>query len=121
MSVYNCIMYFKKFRHFIVCSILSLFLANIWMPVNLSHAQTLHKPEVVLPADYPNGFDGFGRIDDLDDYRAVIQDVLIKLAPSVTFHIPTNMYSTAADFEIGDLVGYLTNKEGEIISLWLIE
>jgi len=121
MSVYYCIMFFKGLRHFMVCSILTLFLVNTGMPVNLSHAQTRYKPEVVLPADYPNGFDGFGRIDDLDDYRAVIQDILIKVAPSVTFHTPTNMHSTAADFEIGDLVGYLTNKEGEIISLWLIE
>ena len=121
MSVYYCIIFFKGLKHFIVCSILTLFLVNTGMPVNLSHAQTRYKPEVVLPADYPNGFDGFGRIDDLDDDRAVIQDILFKLSPSVTFHTPTNMDSTAAYFDIGDLVGYLTNKEGEIISLWLLE
>lgn len=121
MSVHYCIPFFKGLRPFIVCSILTLFLVCTGMPVNLSHAQKRYKPEVVLPADYPNGFDGFGRLDDLDDYRAVIQDSLIKVAPSATYHTPTNMHSTAADFEIGDLVGYLTNNEGEIISLWLIE
>ena len=120
MSIHRIIS-FGKLRHILVCLGLALFLVNTGMRVNLSHAQTRYKPEVVLPADYPNGFDGFGRIDDLDDYRAVIQDILIKVAPSVTFHTPTNMHSTTADFEIGDLVGYLTNKEGEIISLWLIE
>ena len=121
MSGNYCNIFFKGLRHVMVCSILTLFLVNTGMPLNLSHAQTRYKPEVVLPVDYPNGFDGFGRIDDMDDNGVVIQDSLFKLAPSVTFHTPTDMHSTAAYFEIGNLVGYLTNKEGEIISLWLIE
>jgi hypothetical protein len=91
------------------------------IPADLSHAQKRYKPEVVLPEGYPNGFEGYGRMEALDDYRAVIQDVLIRMAPSVTFHTPTNMDSTSAEFSIGDLVGYLTNPEGEITSLWLIQ
>ena len=112
---------FKAWRQLTFCLILTLFMVSTGMPATPSLAQNRYKPEVVLPRDYPAGFDGYGRIEALDDYRAVIQDILIKLAPSVTFHTPTNMYSTAAEFKIGDMVGYLTNEAGEIISLWLIE
>ena len=120
MSV-DRIISFRAWRKFPVCSMLIFFIVSTGMPMTLSLAQNRYKPEVVLPRDYPAGFDGYGRIEALDDYRAVIQDILIKLAPSVTFHTPTNMYSTAAEFKIGDMVGYLTNEAGEIISLWLIE
>lgn len=112
---------FKVLRHILGCSMLTLFLMSTAIPADLSHAQKRYKPEALLPEGYPDGFDGYGRIDDLDDYRVVIQDILIKMAPSVTFHTPTNMFSTIADFQIGDLVGYFTNKQGEIVSLWLIQ
>ena len=120
MSIHRIIS-FGKLRHILVCLGLVLFIVNMGIPADLSHAQKRYKPEVVLPEGYPNGFEGYGRMEALDDYRAVIQDVLIRMAPSVTFHTPTNMDSTSAEFNIGDLVGYLTNPEGEITSLWLIQ
>ena len=104
-----------------VCSGVALFLGNAVIPVNFSHAQKRFKPEVVLPSGYPNGFDGYGRIEMLEENGIVIQDVLIRLSASVTFHTPTNMHSMSAEFNIGDLVGYITNIEGEITSLWLIQ
>jgi hypothetical protein len=99
---------------------LALFLVSVGIPADLSHAQKRYKPEVVLPPTYPNGFDGYGRIEMLDEDGVVIQDVFIKLASFVTYHPPTNMDSFSAEFSIGDLVGYLTGPEGEITSLWLI-
>ena len=120
MSV-DCIRYFKAWRQFLVCSVLALFLVSTGMPMTLSHAEKRFKPEVVLPEDYPDGFNGFGYMEALDENRIVIDDISIRMAPFVTYHTPTNMNSTAADFKIGDLVGYLTNEEGEITSLWLIE
>ena len=112
---------FKVWKRFLVCSMLTLFLVSTGMPMTLSHAQQRHKPEVLLPKEYPDGFDGFGHLEALSDDQVVIDDVSIWMVPLVTFHTPTNMYSTAAEFKIGDMVGYLTNEAGEITSLWLIE
>lgn len=110
-----------RLRVILVCSGLALILVSAVIPVNFSHAQKRYKPEVVLPSGYPNGFDGYGRIETLEENGVVIQDVFIKLASFVTFHTPTNMDSMSAEFNIGDLVGYITNIEGEITSLWLIQ
>ena len=115
------IIYFKTWRQLLVCSMLTLFLVSTGMPMTLGHAQKRYKPEVLLPKDYPDGFDGFGYLDALSEDRVVILDVSIRLVPYVTFHTPTNMNSTAAEFRIGDMVGYLKNEAGEIVSLWLIE
>ncbi len=120
MSIHRIIS-FGKLRHILVCLGLALFLLSVGIPADLSHAQKRYKPEVVLPPVYPNGFDGYGRIETLEENGVVIQDVFLRLTPSVTFHPPTNMDSTAAEFNTGDLVGYLTNPEGEITSLWLIQ
>ena len=120
MSV-DRIISFRAWRKFLVCSMLIFFIVSTGMPMTLSLAQNRYKPEVVLPAEYPDGFDGFGLLEALNEKRVVIKDVVITLVPFVTFHTPTNMYSTAAEFKIGDMVGYLTNEAGEITSLWLIE
>ena len=112
---------FGKLRHILVCLGLALFLVSVGIPADLSHAQKRYKPEVVLPPEYPNGFDGYGRMEMLGENGVVIQDVFIKLASLVTFHTPINMNSTSAEFNKGDLVGYLTDPEGEITSLWLIQ
>ena len=120
MSIHRIIS-FGKLRHILVCLGLALFLMNVGIPADLSQAQKRYKPEVVLPPEYPNGFDGYGRLEMLGENGVTIQDVLIKLASFVTYHTPTNMDSTSAEFSIGDLVGYLTGPEGEITSLWLIQ
>ncbi len=139
MSIHRVI-YFRKLRHILVCSGLALFMVCAVIPGNPIHAQEpgepeefgtpespipihdgkRYKPEVVLPLQYPNGFHGYGRIDVLDEDGVIIADVFIKLAPYVTYHTPTNMDSYMAEFNPGDLVGWLKNLEGEIISLWLI-
>jgi hypothetical protein len=117
----DCVISFRGWRKFLVRSMLILFIMSTGMPMTFSLAQNRYKPEVVLPAEYPDGFDGFGLLEALNEKRVVIKDVVITLVPFVTFHTPTNMYSTAAEFKIGDMVGYLTNEAGEITSLWLIE
>ena len=120
MSLHRIIS-FGKLKHILVCLGLALFLVSVVIPADLSHAQKRYKPEVVLPPQYPDGFHGFGRIDVLYEDRIVIGDLSIKLTPFVTYHTPTNMNSYSADFNPSDLVGWLKNLEGEIISLWLIE
>ncbi len=119
MSIHHIIS-FAKLRHILVCLGLALFLMTTGIPADLSHAQKRYKPEVVLPPDYPNGFDGWGRIEMLTENGVTIRDELIRMKPYVTYHTPTNMDSSSAEFNNGDLVGYLTDPEGEITSLWLI-
>jgi len=138
MSI-NRVISFGKLRHILVCSGLFLFLVCAVIPGNPIHAQEpsepeefgapespirdgkRYKPEVVLPPQYPNGFHGYGRVDGFDEDGVVIGDVFINLAPYITYHTPTNKDSFSAEFNPGDLVGWLKNQEGEITSLWLIQ
>lgn len=109
-----------RLKQTLVCIGLVLFFMSVGITESFSQAPKRYKPEAELPIEYPDGFHGFGPIDALREDVIVIGDMLIKLSPSVTFHTPTNMNSYPADFNKGDLVGYLKNSEGEITSLWLI-
>ncbi len=75
--------------------------------------KTIHK-------GYPKKFDGSGPIDRIDEDAIVIRDAWYKLASDVTFHAPANRSTTIGYFEIGYIVGFIKNKNGEINSLWLI-
>ena len=114
------IKFYGRLKQTLVCICLALFLVSVGIPADISQAQRRFKPEVVLPHDYPDGFDGFGQISAWDDNKIWIGDMVIKLAPSVTFHTPTKMDGYITDFNTDDMVGWLKNPEGEITSLWLI-
>jgi hypothetical protein len=83
-------------------------------------AQQRHKGEWVLPAHYPDGFHGWGRIDRLGADEIVIDDNLYPLSPSVTYNTASGSNVRASGFRIGDTVGYLEDANGLIISLWRI-
>jgi len=111
----------NKTRHIILCIGLAVFFLGTAIPAGVSHAQTRVKGEWVLPKYYPDGFDGWGRIDSIESNKLVIDDTGLKLSPSVTYRTPTKKYATSAYFSPGDLVGFLLDSKGEIISLWLIK
>jgi hypothetical protein len=73
-----------------------------------------------LPGFYPQGFDGYGHIDRLDMDEIVIDDSLLKLAYNVRYNTPRRKNTTDSDFGVGNVVGYLVNGEGQVVSLWLI-
>ncbi len=75
----------------------------------------------VLPAYYPRGFDGYGRIDRIDLEEVVIGDAFFKLANNVRYSTPRRQHATSHVFEPGRLVGYILNKRHEIESLWFIK
>lgn len=108
-------------RYFILCIGLAVFFLSTAIPASVSHAQTRVKGEWVLPKYYPDGFDGWGRIDRIESNKLVIDDTVLKLSPSVTYRTPTDKYATSGYFSPGDLVGFLLDSKGEIISLWLIK
>jgi hypothetical protein len=76
---------------------------------------------LALPEHYPDRFTGIGRIDRLAEEEIVIDDSLYTLAPYVTYHTPTAMNVSNIMFRAGNLVGFLTNSEGQIISLWFLK
>jgi hypothetical protein len=51
----------------------------------------------------------------------VIDDSLLKLAYNVRYNTPRRKNTTDSDFGVGNVVGYLVNGEGQVVSLWLIE
>ena len=111
----------QRIKQIFICIGLALFILVVAIPSGLSHARDRVKPEMVLPKHYPNGFHGFGRINSIGRDETVIDDFYFKFSPSVQYHIPTSKNVSPAFFKKGDLVGYLTNSEKEITSLWLLE
>ncbi|HSO60959.1 MAG TPA: hypothetical protein VLR50_07975 [Desulfobacterales bacterium] len=89
---------------------------------NLSHADgKVFREEWELPAFYPRGFDGYGRIDIIFADRMVISDSSKKLSSSVVYGTPSSSYASKSSFRVGDMVGYLIDHRREIVSLWLIK
>jgi hypothetical protein len=110
-----------KYGKYILGGLLALILlcGSIILPTG-GYAQGPYKGEWILPQHYPNGFDGWGRIDRLASDEIVIDDTLYKLSPSVTYNTSAGTNVSMSLCGIGNVVGYLQSTEGEIISLWRI-
>ena len=89
-------------------------------PINFERSETEYTGETPVHPGYPRLFDNVGRIDRLADSEAVIDDSLYSLSPTATFHTPRQRSASQSRFREGDLVGCLTNENGEIESIWLI-
>ena len=85
------------------------------------HAERLVKGQWTLPEHYPKGFHGYGYINRLAQDEVVIDDQLFVLAKSVVYATPVSEVASRADFNEGDLVGYLKNPRDEITSIWLVK
>ena len=79
------------------------------------------KGEWILPKHYPDGFDGYGRIDMIGEKQLVADDIPLRLAYNVDYYTPTSKYASKKDFKVNDLVAYDMNDKGEIVALYLIE
>jgi hypothetical protein len=86
-----------------------------------AQSQMKVKPEIVLPETYPDGFDGWGYLNRISTGEAVIDDSLYRLAPNAEYHTPQDRLATMYSFKPGDMVGYMTNQRGQIVSLWLLK
>ena len=111
--------YYKRIKNILICIGLALFFINL-IPSSVVLAKGRFKPEWVMPAHYPDGFDGWGRIDRIAEDEVVIDDRSWPLSAFVEYHSPTAMNVSRYLFSSGNLVGYLMNSKREIISLWLI-
>jgi hypothetical protein len=103
------------FRIALLCMIIGLVVF-----ASPGYAQGRYKGEWVLPKHYPQGFDGWGRIDRISDGEVVIDDTMYPLSPAVTYNIPEASNINSSFLRAGDMVGYLMDQKGFIISLWRI-
>lgn len=76
--------------------------------------------ERVLSSHYPKKFSGLGRIDRIGKNEIVVDDSLHPLASYVTYATATSEHGASGDFRVGDYVGFVTNSEKEITSIWMI-
>jgi len=74
-----------------------------------------------VPKFYPQGFDGYGRIDTIYEDGVIIADTLWKFSRRIRFTTPRDRNAGVHAFSEGDTVAYLLNEKREITSLWYIE
>ena len=111
----------RRIKHTAICLGLALFLVGIVVPIEVGYARPSPKIEEPFPDYYPEGFNGQGPIDRIAADEVVINDTLFKLSPDVEYHTRTTQNASSAWFDAGKFVGYITNSNLEIVSLWLIE
>jgi hypothetical protein len=93
------------------------------VPGNFSYAEKglFMREEWKVPEFYPRGFDGYGKIERIDEEGVVIDDTVWKFSRQVQFATPRDRNAGVSSFSKGDTVAYLLNEEHEITSLWYIE
>ena len=112
---------FKEMKIMLALTGLVLFVILFSVPPDCGSAEReLFRPEWVMPEDYPEFFHGWGRIGYIGEDEISVNDIHLRLSPSVIYNTPTERYARKALFTKGKLVGFLFNDENEIISLWLI-
>jgi hypothetical protein len=107
---------------FWVCLGLAMVFMLSAIPVNFSYAQgRFMREEWKVPKFYPRGFDGYGKIEKIDQGGVVIDDTAFKFSRQVRFATPRDRHAGIISFSVGDTVAYLLNEKREIISLWYIQ
>ena len=110
-----------RIKHVVAGIALALIVAGICIPAGVDAGERKIRGEWILPENYPAGFDGYGYINRITAEEVVIDETLHRVSPAIIYTTPTSIMAKMGDFTEGDLVGYLTNSEQAITSLWLIE
>ena len=107
---------------FWVCLGLAMVFVLSVAPQNFSYAQGgFMRENWKVPEFYPSGFDGYGKIDAIDQDGVVIADTVWKFSGQVRFATPQDRNAGISSFSEGDTAGYILNEEREVTSLWYIE
>jgi hypothetical protein len=69
---------------------------------------------------YPEGLSGQGCIDSITANGVVIDDSAFEFSADVTFHQSKGQNASRALFRPGTWVGYMTNSQKQIESLWFL-
>lgn len=100
------------------------FFIQIWVaPVygeTVSPRKTINL-ERIFPEYYPKKFSGTGWIDRIGENEIVINDFLHMLSSHVRYGSLKERSHSKSSLRQGMAVGYILNKRGEIVSLWLLE
>jgi hypothetical protein len=92
------------------------------IPGDYSYAKgRFMREEWKVPKFYPQGFDGYGKIDTISKDGVVIADTFWKFSRQIQFATPRDSNAGIRSFRVGDTVAYLLDENREIISLWYIE
>ncbi len=65
-------------------------------------------------------FDGVGHIDSMEGGQFVIDDRLRELSSEIKYYKPGPIKIPASAFSVGSRVGYVEDRNGRIVSLWLL-
>lgn len=108
---------------FWVCLGLAMVFLLSAVPGDFSYAQgRFLREEWKVPDFYPkDGFDGYGKIERIDQGGVVIDDTVWKFSGRIRFATPRDRHARISSFSVGDTVAFLLNEKREIISLWYIE
>lgn len=69
---------------------------------------------------YPEGLSGQGCIDSITDKAVVIDDAAYTFSADVTFYKLKSQHASRSLFRPGTWVGYMTNSQKQIESLWYL-
>ncbi len=78
-------------------------------------------PEKPLYPGYPLDFSARGQIDRIGDGEIVIDDGLFKVDSGVRFNRPNNLGTTIKRFSVGERIGFIVDKKGNLKSVWLLK
>lgn len=112
---------YHKIKQMVAGIAVALVIVGACIPAAVSAGDRKIRGEWILPENYPAGFDGYGYLNRLAANEVVIDESLFRLSPRVTYATPLSIVAESGDFQEGDLVGYLTDSNKAIVSLWLIE
>ncbi len=98
---------------------LSVFICGIPAHGEAGSARKKIDMERTYPDYYPRRFDGTGYIDRIgEEDEIVIDDSLYVLSARARYGTLKSKRIRKSGLNEGELVGYVTNDKGEIISMW---
>jgi hypothetical protein len=96
--------------------VVALSMGILWLPA-VGFAQDQSAGAVGY---FPEGLTGKGCIDSITATNVVIDDSAYELAAGVSYRSLKSEYASRALFRPGTQVGYLTNSDKQIDSLWYL-
>ncbi len=97
---------------------LAMLICGIPADGEAASAEEILNQEIIYPDYYPERFDGRGRIDRIEKDEITIDDSFYKLSKHTKCGTLKKRRIKKSQLLEGDIVGFVTNDKGEIVSLW---
>lgn len=102
---------YAAYKYIFITIVLSMFIS---VPIQVQSYQK------EIPEYYPMSYDGMGVVDRKGDTEIVIGDIEYRLSVHVKYHTPWNRVSSGHNVKKGSYVGFITDGNKKIVSIWLI-